>query len=65
MLPRLKIWLIGMSKFKHPELFIYSWFRVVSGWSTAETIKNKNRKKNKQTTKKQALADEVKEMFVG
>lgn len=37
--PRLKNWLIGMSKFKHPELFIYSWFRAVSGWSTAETQK--------------------------
>lgn len=28
----LKNWLIGMSKFKHPELRIYSWFRVGVVW---------------------------------
>lgn len=39
--PRLKNWLIGMSKFKHPELCIYSWFRVKVVW----VVRCRNNKK--------------------
>lgn len=54
--PRLKNWLIGMSKFKHPELHIYSW---VQRHVWVVRCRN-NKKQNKKT-----VADEVKDVFVG